>query len=68
MTAQPARDHLVTDRSLLSTKAYGAGRHLAARQSLYRWQTPSHELPSIVVDELTGVRGSSPGYERTVPT
>lgn len=58
MTAQPAHDHLVTDRSLLSTKAYGTGRHLAARQSLYRWQTPSHDLPGIVVDELTGVRGA----------
>ncbi|MGC5410191.1 class I SAM-dependent methyltransferase, partial [Streptomyces sp. DT225] len=27
------------------------------RQSLYRWQTPSHDLPGIVVDELADVRG-----------
>ncbi|MFE7671604.1 SAM-dependent methyltransferase [Streptomyces albidoflavus] len=57
MTAQPTHDHLVTDRSLLSTKAYGTGRHLAARQSLYRWQTPRHDLPGIVVNELADVRG-----------
>ncbi|MEU2248515.1 class I SAM-dependent methyltransferase [Streptomyces sp. NPDC019224] len=57
MTAQPTHDHLVTDRSLLATKAYGTGQHLAARQSLYRWQTPSHDLPGIVVDELADVRG-----------
>ncbi|MFH8472633.1 class I SAM-dependent methyltransferase [Streptomyces sp. NPDC018000] len=58
MTAQPARDHLVTDRSLLSTKAYGTGQHLAARQSLYQWQTPRHDLPGIVVNELAGIRGA----------
>ncbi len=40
MTAQPTDDHLVTNRSLLSTKAYGTGQYLAARQSLYQWQTP----------------------------
>lgn len=57
MTAQPTHDHLVTNRSLLSTKAYGTGRHLAARQSLYRWQTPRHDLPGIVVNELADVRG-----------
>ncbi|NEC65694.1 class I SAM-dependent methyltransferase [Streptomyces sp. SID9727] len=57
MTSQPTHDRLVTDRSLLATKAYGTGQHLAARQSLYRWQTPSHDLPGIVVDELADVRG-----------
>ncbi|WP_250301181.1 class I SAM-dependent methyltransferase [Streptomyces sp. A 4/2] len=57
MTAKPSHDRLVTDRSLLSTKAYGTGQHLAARQSLYQWQTPSHDLPGIVVNELADVRG-----------
>ncbi|WP_329561285.1 methyltransferase domain-containing protein [Streptomyces uncialis] len=58
MTTQPANDDaLVTDRGLLSTKAYGTGRHLAARQSLYQWQTPRHDLPGIVVRELAGVGG-----------
>ncbi|MFE3147159.1 class I SAM-dependent methyltransferase [Streptomyces sp. NPDC059218] len=58
MTVQPTHDHLVTDRGLLSTKAYGTGHHLAARQSLYQWQTPSHDLPGIVVNELTGMGGA----------
>lgn len=57
MTAQPTDDHLVTNRSLLSTKAYGTGQYLASRQSLYQWQTPSHDLPGTVVDELADVRG-----------
>ncbi|MEU3601022.1 class I SAM-dependent methyltransferase [Streptomyces sp. NPDC006798] len=57
MTAQPTNDASVTDRGLLSTKAYGTGRHLSARQSLYQWQTPRHDLPGIVVNELEGVRG-----------
>ncbi|MFE7625406.1 class I SAM-dependent methyltransferase [Streptomyces sp. NPDC057509] len=57
MTSQPTQDCLVTDRSLLSTKAYGTGQHLAARQSLYQWQTPRHDLPGIVVGELAEVRG-----------
>ncbi|HEY8982459.1 MAG TPA: class I SAM-dependent methyltransferase [Streptomyces sp.] len=58
MTPRPPHDHPATDRTLLSTKAYGTGKHLAARQSLYRWQTPRHDLPGIVVDELAGVRGA----------
>ncbi|MEU0686767.1 class I SAM-dependent methyltransferase [Streptomyces uncialis] len=57
MTDQPANDARVTDRGLLSTKAYGTGRHLAARQSLYQWQNPRHDLPGIVVRELADVRG-----------
>ncbi|MGJ5897537.1 class I SAM-dependent methyltransferase [Streptomyces niveiscabiei] len=57
MTAQPTHDPSVTDRGLLSTKAYGTAEHLAARQSLYRWQTPRHDLPGIVVNELADVRG-----------
>ncbi|MER5974170.1 class I SAM-dependent methyltransferase [Streptomyces sp. NPDC002055] len=57
MTAQYTRDASVTDRGLLSSKAYGSGQHLAARQSLYAWQTPRHDLPGMVVDELAGVGG-----------
>ncbi|WP_330239175.1 class I SAM-dependent methyltransferase [Streptomyces sp. NBC_00525] len=57
MTDQPTRDRSVTDRCLLSTRAYGSGQYLAARQSLYRWQTPRHDLPGIVAGELAGVRG-----------
>ncbi|MFJ3922644.1 class I SAM-dependent methyltransferase [Streptomyces sp. NPDC090022] len=48
----------MTDRRLLSTQAYGTGQHLAARQSLYQWQTPRHDLPGIVVGELAGIRGA----------
>ncbi|MYQ77481.1 MULTISPECIES: class I SAM-dependent methyltransferase [unclassified Streptomyces] len=58
MTSQPTPDRLVTNRGLLSTKAYATGQHLAARQSLYQWQTPRHDLPGIVVDELAKVRGA----------
>nr|WP_239079518.1 class I SAM-dependent methyltransferase [Streptomyces sp. SID7909] len=31
---------------------------MAARQSLYQWQTPRHDLPGIVVDELAKVRSA----------
>ncbi|GAQ55230.1 class I SAM-dependent methyltransferase [Streptomyces acidiscabies] len=58
MTTRPTPDPSVTDRGLLTTKAYGTGEHLAARQSLYRWQTPRHDLPGIVVNELADVRGA----------
>ncbi|MFJ3976517.1 class I SAM-dependent methyltransferase [Streptomyces sp. NPDC090021] len=58
MTTQPANNPSVTDRRLLSTQAYGTGQHLAARQSLYQWQTPRHDLPGIVVGELAGTRGA----------
>ncbi|MBT2446266.1 class I SAM-dependent methyltransferase [Streptomyces sp. ISL-43] len=58
MTTQPTNDPSVTDRRLLSTQAYGNGQHLAARQSLYQWQTPRHDLPGIVVNELAGIRGA----------
>ncbi|MFI8101335.1 class I SAM-dependent methyltransferase [Streptomyces sp. NPDC086023] len=58
MTTQPTNDPSVTDRRLLSTQAYGTGQHLAARQSLYQWQTPRHDLPGLVVAELAGIRGS----------
>lgn len=46
-----------TDRTVLATEAYSDDRHLAARQALYHWQTPRHDLPAIVVDALKDVQG-----------
>ncbi|WP_223185840.1 hypothetical protein [Streptomyces sp. CBMA152] len=36
MTNTEQQDAAVTDPKLLATSAYGDGRHLAARQSIYR--------------------------------
>lgn len=47
----------VTDRNRLAGCAYSSDRDLAARQSLYRWQTPRYDLPGIVAEQLGGVRG-----------
>jgi len=47
----------VTDRGRLAGSAYNSDRDLAARQSLYRWQTPRYDLPGIVAEKLSGVRG-----------
>ncbi|MCC3772832.1 class I SAM-dependent methyltransferase [Streptomyces sp. UNOC14_S4] len=59
MTDAPARhDAAVTDRSLLAGSAYKSGRDLAARQSLYRWQSPRYDLPGLVVEQLRHVRGT----------
>ncbi|MEU9881378.1 class I SAM-dependent methyltransferase [Streptomyces phaeochromogenes] len=52
-----ARDAAVTDRSRLAGSAYNSDRDLAARQSLYQWQTPRYDLPGIVAEQLSGVRG-----------
>ncbi|MBB1253687.1 class I SAM-dependent methyltransferase [Streptomyces sp. OF3] len=58
MTEQTdARDAAVTDRGRLAEEAYGSGRDLAARQSLYRWQTPRYDLPGLVAERLGDVRG-----------
>ncbi|MEV2215838.1 class I SAM-dependent methyltransferase [Streptomyces sp. NPDC050997] len=46
----------VTDRGRLAGSAYNSDRDLAARQSLYRWQTPRYDLPGIVAEKLSGVR------------
>jgi SAM-dependent methyltransferase len=60
MTPAPAgQDAAVTDRALLAGSAYRTGRDLAARQSLYRWQTPRHDLPGIVAGQLREVRGTA---------
>ncbi|MEW1724580.1 methyltransferase domain-containing protein [Streptomyces sp. NPDC093109] len=48
----------VSNRRLLAHTAYADERHLAARQSLYRWQRPQYDLPEIVVGELAYVKGT----------
>ncbi|MEU6226021.1 class I SAM-dependent methyltransferase [Streptomyces sp. NPDC047042] len=48
-----------TDRTRLAEGAYSSDRDLAARQSLYPWQTPRHDLPGIVVEQLGGVRAGA---------
>lgn len=58
MTEQSAaHDAAVTDRGRLAGSAYSSDRDLAARQSLYQWQTPRYDLPGIVAEKLSGVRG-----------
>ncbi|MGW3566836.1 class I SAM-dependent methyltransferase [Streptomyces sp. NPDC000941] len=58
MTDLPAaHDAAVTDRGRLAGRAYKSDRDLAARQSLYQWQTPRYDLPGIVAQHLSGVRG-----------
>ncbi|MEU3344059.1 class I SAM-dependent methyltransferase [Streptomyces sp. NPDC006700] len=52
-----AHDAAVTDRARLAGSAYNGDRDLAARQSLYRWQTPRYDLPGLVTEQLGDVRG-----------
>ncbi|WP_129306626.1 class I SAM-dependent methyltransferase [Streptomyces sp. L2] len=52
-----ARDAAVTDRARLVGSAYNGDRDLAARQSLYQWQTPRYDLPGLVAERLGDVRG-----------
>ncbi|MGW1887589.1 class I SAM-dependent methyltransferase [Streptomyces sp. NPDC001970] len=52
-----AHDAAVTDRTRLADSAYNGDRDLAARQSLYRWQTPRYDLPGLVAEQLRDVRG-----------
>ncbi|MEU6523227.1 class I SAM-dependent methyltransferase [Streptomyces sp. NPDC046924] len=52
-----AHEAAVTDRARLAESAYSSDRDLAARQSLYRWQTPRYDLPGIVAQRLSGVHG-----------
>ncbi|MFF3336858.1 class I SAM-dependent methyltransferase [Streptomyces sp. NPDC002888] len=52
-----AHDAAVTDRDRLVGSAYGSDRDLAARQALYRWQTPPYDLPGLVAEQLREVRG-----------
>ncbi|MFC5666355.1 class I SAM-dependent methyltransferase [Kitasatospora misakiensis] len=58
MTSNTAQqDAAVADKSILANSAYADGRHLAARQSIYRWQQPQYDLPGIVVEELAATSG-----------
>ncbi|WP_411108320.1 class I SAM-dependent methyltransferase [Streptomyces sp. c-19] len=52
-----AHDAAATDRARLAGSAYNGERDLAARQSLYRWQTPRYDLPGLVAERLGDVRG-----------
>ncbi|WP_415951874.1 class I SAM-dependent methyltransferase [Streptomyces sp. KLOTTS4A1] len=52
-----AHDAAVTDRARLAGRAYNGDRDLAARQSLYQWQTPRYDLPGLVAEQLGDVRG-----------
>lgn len=52
-----AYDAAVTDRARLAGSAYNGDRDLAARQSLYQWQTPRYDLPGLVAERLGDVRG-----------
>ncbi|MFG3227071.1 class I SAM-dependent methyltransferase [Kitasatospora sp. NPDC048194] len=59
MTSNTAQqDAAVADKSILANSAYADGRHLAARQSIYRWQQPQYDLPGIVVEELADTGGT----------
>jgi SAM-dependent methyltransferase len=52
-----AHDAAITDRTRLAGSAYNGDRDLAARQSLYQWQTPRYDLPGLVAEQLGDVRG-----------
>jgi SAM-dependent methyltransferase len=48
---------MTTDRATLAGDAYADDRHLSARQALYAWQHPRHDLPGDVLAELAATRG-----------
>ncbi|MFE9570376.1 class I SAM-dependent methyltransferase [Streptomyces sp. NPDC006692] len=48
----------VTDRAILAGRAYKTDHDLAARQSLYQWQTPRYDLPGLVVEQLRQTHGA----------
>ncbi|WP_409469765.1 class I SAM-dependent methyltransferase [Streptomyces sp. HC307] len=52
-----AHDAAVTDRNRLAGSAYSSDRDLAARQALYEWKTPRYDLPGMVAEQLSEVRG-----------
>ncbi|MGW2016634.1 class I SAM-dependent methyltransferase [Streptomyces sp. NPDC001927] len=52
-----AHDAAATDRARLAGSAYNGDRDLAARQALYRWQTPRYDLPGLVAEQLGEARG-----------
>lgn len=58
----------VTDRSVLVTHAYADDRNLAARQAIYRWQRPHHDLPGEVLRALAARRGQLGCGQTSWPT
>jgi len=46
-----------TDRGVLAGDAYADDRHLAARQALYVFQQPHHDLPALVAAHIRDGRG-----------
>ncbi|MET8541641.1 class I SAM-dependent methyltransferase [Kitasatospora sp. NPDC004799] len=59
MTSNTAeQDAAVADKAILANSAYADGRHLAARQSIYRWQQPRYDLPGLIVEELADTSGT----------
>lgn len=46
-----------TDRALLTKEAYASGEHLSAPQALYHYQSPTYDLPGIVIANLPTGRG-----------
>ena len=46
-----------TNRAVLAGDAYASGRHLSARQALYDYQTPTYNLPGIILGNLSAVSG-----------
>ncbi|MFF0146982.1 methyltransferase family protein [Amycolatopsis sulphurea] len=47
-----------TSSTVLAGSAYRDDGHLAARQSLYHWQQPRHDLPGVVLDHLSCQTGA----------
>ncbi|CAM5410160.1 hypothetical protein SAURM35S_08636 [Streptomyces aurantiogriseus] len=67
MTEQSAaHDAAVTDRGRLAGSAYSSDRDLAARQSLYQWQTPRYDLPGIEDQSWIHARGRTPADLETI--
>jgi SAM-dependent methyltransferase len=46
-----------TDARVLADIAYRDSRNLAARQKLYTWKEPRHDIPEIVLDQMRDVDG-----------
>jgi SAM-dependent methyltransferase len=46
-----------TSRAVLASGAYASGQHLSARQALYDHQTPTYDIPGMIVSQLSGRSG-----------
>ncbi|MDF3139852.1 MULTISPECIES: class I SAM-dependent methyltransferase [unclassified Streptomyces] len=47
----------LTDAVFLTSAAYADPRRFAARQGLYRWQSPHHDLPALVIEAISDLTG-----------